>query len=313
MEKQKRKRNKIVLISLLILCIAVLGVYAAGCTDGKPRDNEPARQIITEDIVVENSAGSYNRAQVILPADYEAEKLPLVTLSHGFRGNMDSAGGNYLAESLARAGIATIRMDFARCGAADGTGQVNQYTVDTMIDDQLSCIQYMIDHYNVDSKRIGLYGRSLGGRVAMAMANEKAGSFDYKALALVAPAGNANALQYYMGGQEKWDAMKAKAAKQGSVIHQKVILTPEFFTSIEDYIPSDTGDQFHHPVLVIYNTEDYVVLPATSLECAQGYEDVKITKITSEKSPHGCEMGFKSSKIKDQLIGEITGFFEENL
>ena len=288
-------------------------VYAAGCTDGKPSDNEAAREIIREDIVVENSAGSYNRAQVILPADYEAEKLPLVALSHGFRGNMDSAGGNYLAESLAKAGIATIRMDFARCGAADGTRQVNQYTMDTMIDDQLSCIQYMIDHYNVDPRRIGLYGRSLGGRVAMTMANENAGSFDYRALALVAPAGNADALQYYMGGQEKWDAMKTKAAEQGSVTHQKVILTPAFFASVEDYVPSDTGNKFHHPVLVVYNTEDYVVLPATSLECAQSYENVTITKITSEKSPHGCEMGFKSSKIKDQLISQITAFFEESL
>lgn len=309
----KKRQHRITRIILLVLCTVILYIGTAGCSDAQHNERGKASEIITADIVVENSAGSYNRAQVMLPADYAEEKLPLVTLSHGFRGNMDSAGGNYLAESLAKAGIATIRMDFARCGAADGTEQVNQYTVDTMIADQLSCIQYMIDHYKIDPKRIGLYGRSLGGRVAMAMANEKAGGFDYKALALVAPAGNAGALQYYMGGQEKWDAMKAQAAKEGSVTHQKVILTPEFFTSVEDYIPSDTGSRFHHPVLVIYNTKDYVVLPATSLECARSYEDVKITKITSEKSPHGCEMGFQSSKIKDQLIGEITAFFKENL
>lgn len=306
-QKKRVQKKTIYLIAVLSAVICVL-LLAAGCTESSPECG-----VITEDVIIENSAGSYTKAQVIIPADYQQQKLPLVTLSHGFRGNMDSAGGNYLAESLAKAGIATIRMDFARCADADGKEQINQYTVDTMISDQLSCIEYMIDHYNVDPDRIGLYGRSLGGRVAMTMANEDEGGWDYKALALVAPAGNANALQYYMGGQKKWSAMKAKAIAEGSVIHQKVILTPEFFTSIEDYVPSETGSKFHHPVLVVYNTEDYVVLPPTSLECAESYEDVKITEITSSKSPHGCEMGFKSSEIKDQLIQEITAHFKDNL
>ena len=85
-----------------------------------------------------------------------------------------------------------------------------------MIEFQLVCIRYMIEEYNVDSDRIGLYGRSLGGRVAMAMANKSAGGYDYKALALVAPAGTEDALSYYMGGEERWQEMKREAGQQGS-------------------------------------------------------------------------------------------------
>lgn len=324
-EKRKEKRR----LGFIALCLAVICacLLSAGCAapsmetspietppiETPSTENVPSEEIVTEDVVLENSGGSYTKAQIVIPANYEETKLPLVTLSHGFRGSMDSAGGNYLAESLAKAGIATIRMDFARCTDAAGKNQVNQYTVDTMVSDQLSAIEYMIGRYNVDPQRIGLYGRSLGGRVAMTMANENKGGYDFKALALVAPAGNGNALQYYMGGQDKWSAMKAEAVEKGSVVHQKVILTPEFFTSIEDYVPSENGSKFQHPVLVIYNTEDYVVLPQTSLECAESYSDVKITKITSSKSPHGCEMGFQSSRIKDRLLKEITAFFKENL
>lgn len=310
MQKNTEVKNTIKTIKIIAVLSAVICILflAAGCSESSPESG-----IITKDVVIPNSAGSYTKAQIVIPADYQQQKYPLVTLSHGFRGNMNSAGGNYLAESLAGAGIATIRMDFARCADDAGKEQINQYTADTMVSDQISCIQYMLDHYNVDPDRIGLYGRSLGGRVAMTMANEEMGGWDFKALALVAPAGNANALQYYMGGQEKWTAMKLKAIAEGSVVHQNVILTPEFFTSIEDYVPSETGSKFHHPVLVIYNTEDYVVLPQTSLECAESYEDVKITEITSSKSPHGCEMGFRSSDIKDQLIQEITIFFKEKL
>ena len=314
MVQKNRVRKKVPrILAALLTAVCALFLVSLAVSCAAPSTEGSEGEIITEDVVIPNSAGSYTRAQIILPADYAQRQLPLVTLSHGFRGNMDSAGGGYLAESLAKAGIATIRMDFARCADAEGKEQVNQYTVDTMISDQLSCIEYMIHNYHVDPNRIGLYGRSLGGRVAMTMANEDSGGYGYQALALVAPAGNGNALQYYMGGPQKWSAMKAKAVEQGSVTHQKVILTPEFFTSIEDYVPSETGNKFHQPVLVIYNTEDYVVLPQTSLECAGSYEDVTITEITSSKSPHGCEMGFQSSKIKDQLIDEITAFFKENL
>ena len=205
---QRKKRKEKRRLGFIALCVAVICacLLSAGCaapsmetppTETPSTENLPAEEIVTEDVVLENSGGSYTKAQIVIPANYEETKLPLVTLSHGFRGSMDSAGGNYLAESLAKAGIATIRMDFARCTDAAGKNQVNQYTVDTMVSDQLSAIEYMIGRYNVDPQRIGLYGRSLGGRVAMTMANENKGGYDFKALALVAPAGNGNACLLY--------------------------------------------------------------------------------------------------------------------
>ncbi len=56
-----------------------------------------------------------------------------------------------------------------------------------------------------------------------------------------------------------------------------------------------------------------MVLPEVSLECARSYEDVKTIEITSVKSPHGYEMGFEKSEIKDMLFDEITKFYLENL
>ena len=95
--------------------------------------------------------------------------------------------------------------------------------------------------------------------------------------------------------------------------HQGVVLTPAFFHSIESYVPSERGDQFHAPVLVIYNTEDHVVLPSASLECAKAYEQVKTIEITSAESPHGYEMGFTDSEIKDMLFSEIGAFYLKHL
>lgn len=301
----KRKRLWICLLLLCLLCL--LAVTAAGCGGDKV-------QVEKHILWLENADGTYTRAEAAVPSDYKEKKLPLVTLAHGFRGTMDSAGGNYLAEALAEGGIATIRMDFSHYTEprADAK-QTNQYTVRTMAADQIQGIAYMIENYNIDRDRVGLYGRSLGGRVAMNMANENAGGYDYKAMALVAPAGTPKAFVYYIGGEEVWKKKWAAAEQNGFVLHQKVVLTPDFFKSIDEYAPSEHGKGFNNPVLIVYNTKDYVVLPETSLQCAAAYANAETIEITSEKSPHGCEMGFKKSEIKDQLIAQITDFFKENL
>lgn len=299
-----KNRNIAAVIAAMLMLTAFV---ITGCRQDASSD------IIRQRVWLDSGVGTWIRAEITAPDNYENEKLPLITIGHGFRGDMDSAGGDYLAEALAESGFAVIRMDYAAYDERDEAAVINQYTVDTMIESQLVCIRYMIEEYNVDSDRIGLYGRSLGGRVAMAMANKSAGGYDYKALALVAPAGTEDALSYYMGGEERWQEMKREAGQQGSVIHQNVILTPEFFSSVDDYTPAEDGGSFKNPVLVIYNTEDYVVLPETSRKCAAVYENAELVEVTSEKSPHGYEMGFKSSKLKDELISRITDFFEAAL
>ena len=306
----KKKSVYYCTLSVIIFLCAFFLLYI-GLQGGQQKPSK----VVTETVMLKNQRGTYTKAQIKIPEDYQNSDLPLVTLSHGFRGNMNSAGGEELAQTLAEHGIATIRMDFCSYSSADlkTAEQINQYTVSTMIQDQLLCIDYMVTNYHIDSRRIGLYGRSLGGRVAMIMANESKGGYAYKALALVAPAGNANALKYYMGGEARWKSMKRTALAEGSVTHQKVILTPEFFQTIESYTPSETGDQFHYPVLVIYNTQDYVVLPETAKECAAAYKDVRLIEITSKRSPHGCEMGFKNSQIKNRLMGEIAEYFSDQL
>lgn len=304
MMKNKKAKRCLCLLCCIFLLTAII------CSCGNKKE-----EILCEEIWIENRDGTYTRAEAVIPHNYAYKQLPLISMSHGFKGNRNSAGGKYLAESLAKAGIATIRMDYSHYEEMDErSSQTNQYTVKTMEADQLSCIEYMIEHYHVDDQRIGLYGRSLGGRVVMTMANEHAGGFDYQAMTLVAPAGTKNAFIRYMGGEKIWKEKKSIAEKEGSVIHQNIHLTPEFFSSIEEYTPSEHGEKFGAPVLLIYNTEDDVVLPEASLECGRAYEEnLRTIEVTSKKSPHGCEMGFKESEIKDRLINAITEFFKENL
>ena len=187
------------------------------------------------------------------------------------------------------------------------------YDLNSMKRAMLDAIEYMCKNHNIDTARIGLYARSMGGRVVMTMANESYGGFDYKALAMVAPAGNETAMIYYAGGRKKWDEMKQKAHLEGYVEYQGLKLTEDWFKEFEEYNPCDYGSKFgDKPVLVICNTLDYVVTEYTSLECAHAYKNSRVITVTTENH-HGYEMSYKESDLKDYLMGEIVDFFKKEL
>lgn len=224
---------------------------------------------------------------------------------------LDRGDGTY---SLAEAGYAAVRMDFnPRRSPEKDAPKTDLYDLKSMEDDMVRAVNYMIGHHSIDTDRLGLYARSMGGRVAMTMANEQLGGFDFKAMALVAPAGTDDAMVYYMGGSKSWEEMKKTASREGFIEHQGQKLTPEWFKEFEDYNPCDFGYKFgDRPVLVIYNTLDYVVTDETSRECAAAYKNSRVIEVTTDNY-HGYEMGYEKSDLKDYLMSEITDFFRINL
>lgn len=304
-----RKTGSNLILLILAVCLCVSAVFT-GCE----KDRNSEKPVVVKDLMLPNSEGTFTGAQVVLPADYQEKKSPVIVLSHGFHGTMNSGGAEELSHILARSGFAVIRMDFSHYVSHNpDSEQTCTYTVDTMTADQVLCVDYVVKYFNGDADRVGVYGRSLGGRAAMKLVNENIGGYDYKALVLVAPAGNEDAFQRYMGGNKKWKQFKRKAEENGSVTYQNVVLTPAFFQSIEDYVPSLHAGSFHNPVLVFYNTEDNVVLPSVSVECAEAYSNHRMVQVTSAESPHGLEMGFRDSEIKDRIFCRIVEFYEKTL
>ncbi|MGN1415180.1 MAG: alpha/beta hydrolase family protein [Anaerovoracaceae bacterium] len=241
----------------------------------------------------------------------------MVAVAHGFTGTMDSGGAAELIRRLAGAGIAAVRVDFDPYLTpeknSDPSNRACEYTLRDMEDDMTLALQYACSHYRIDENRLGVYGRSMGGRVAMMMANESYGGFEYQAMALVAPAGNDRAMIYFMGGQQNWENMKAQAAADGYVQYKQLRLRPDWFTQFEDYDPCAHGDSFgDKPVLVICNTLDHVVTDETSRQCAAAYENSRVIEVTTEDG-HGYEMSRKDSDLKDMLMDEIVAHFAENL
>lgn len=305
MLKNRKQHNLKLLIIILVLGLTC--TLFASCGKGV---NSYTHE--TEAFFLENDRGSYIYGELVMPKTDES--CPLVFIAHGFKGTRNSGGAEELSERLASAGIAAVRIDFnGYTEPSLKSERTNRYTLSDMQSDAVKTINYVMENYDIDGNRLGMYGRSMGGRVAMMLANESVGGFDFKAMTLIAPAGNSDAMIYYMGGDEKWEEMKDTALAEGYCEKQGLELTYDWFTDFEEYDPSKTGDKFgEKPVLLYYNTLDTVVRPVTSLECAAGYSNIETIEVTTEDG-HGYEMGYEESELKDQIMTKIVDFFAEHL
>lgn len=305
--KNKNNNNSYIVskqgLAALLLMFFVL-IFLTGCQDKKDYE--------AYEFFLENDRGSYTFCELVMPVT--DEPCPLVFMAHGFKGTRNSGGAEELSKRLAAEGIAAVRIDFNGRETADKKSpKTGEYTLYDMVADGVMTISYVLENYPVDPDRIGIHGRSMGGRVAMMMGNEDEGGFDYKALSLVAPAGNAGAMIYYMGGQQQWENMKVIAKENGFCEKQGLKLSYSWFEEFEAYNPAKTGERFgDKPVLVHYNTLDHVVLPETSLECAAGYQNAEVIEVTTEDG-HGYEMGYETSELKDRIMDKIVTFFVANL
>lgn len=99
-------------------------------------------------------------------SDNTDQNTPLVILLHGNTGWKEEEHLATLAEQLADAGIMSVRFDAPGSGESDGTWE-DDYRVSNYIDATKDVYEYMIENYPVDPNRVGIWGHSMGGLVAV--------------------------------------------------------------------------------------------------------------------------------------------------
>jgi len=127
-------------------------------------------------------------------------KTPAVLICPGFGGTKCGKHRLFvaLAQQLACSGIAVFRFDYR--GAGDSEGEFDQITLDGKVSDTLTCLEFLSNHPSIDSSRIGILGRSLGGAVSVLAAREHK---KIRSMALWAPVFTSDPWK------EMWKAFKA--------------------------------------------------------------------------------------------------------
>lgn len=242
--------------------------------------------------------------------------FPAVVMNHGHGGGRQEGGGfTKLAKALADAGIMTIRMDFP--GSGDSKESFTEGYLSNMISDSNASLAYMLANFPADPNRLGILGYSMGGRIALTIA-ETPGN-PYKAVGLLAPSANpGKGLALFLAGSEaEFERLYAEAstdkgyADYTTIYGQKQKLSKRWFDELLASSPLETISNYTGAMLVVHGDKDTVILPAEDEAVVKAYPKASIVLVPN--ADHGYGFYSDQPDVTALVEGSFAKFFKENL
>ena len=249
------------------------------------------------------------------PTVKEGIALPLVVMAHGHGGTRHEAGGfTRVAEGLAKRGIASIRMDFPGCG--DSTESFVNNNLNNMLKDISASRDFALNQVLIDSNRIGLFGFSMGGRLALLSSAD-----NYQVIATWAPAGlnGAATLINLLGGPAAYGALKTHAEKNGFAPFttnwgQDQKLGTQWFTDMEASMPLNVLESFEGPFLVLHGDSDTVVTAnVTNAVVAAATSSQEVLHHVIAGAGHGLGLFTNNQQYSSEAVDTTVQFLGARL
>ncbi|MCI5703777.1 alpha/beta hydrolase [Candidatus Pseudoscillospira sp. SGI.172] len=229
------------------------------------------------------SGGLTLRGMLHIP-EGSGKKLPMVILFHGLCD--DRAEINFvhteLSRHLCRAGIASVRFDFAGSGESDG--RFEDMTVSREVADGIAILDYVRTLEFVDTSRVAIHGLSMGGCVASMVAGER--DADVCALSLWCPAPD---VIYHMREKTLCGQDVSDIEALGCADVEGVKLGVGFYYDALKLDPFTVAAKFTKRVNLVHGDADITASP----ECSKRYKEIYGDRANLLLIP-GAEHRFKS-------------------
>ncbi|WP_417309774.1 alpha/beta hydrolase family protein [Devosia sp.] len=241
--------------------------------------------------------------------------FPAVVMNHGHGGGRQEGGGfERLANALAEAGLATIRMDFA--GVGDSTSPWTDQTLDSMVSDSDASRDYLVENYPVDPDKLGILGYSMGGRVTLTIV--EADDNPYKAVGLLAPSADPGKDLALMlaGSEDEYERLYAEAEEQGYADYttqygQEQQLSLAWFDGMLDSIPLDGDRAYTGPMLIVSGDKDNVIPADQIADVAAAYPEA--SSVIVPEADHGYGFYSDQPEVSALVENSFADFFSSNL
>ena len=122
-----------------------------------------------EKVFIKNKKGL--RIASVIHRPEKKGKYPTIVLLHGFRGYKEEVQIVMLANELEQNGFVVVRFDTSGYGESEGTTEYD-YRLSNFYSDTESVFKYLQTQSYVDLDKLGLFGHSLGGTLAIVFASQ---------------------------------------------------------------------------------------------------------------------------------------------
>jgi uncharacterized protein len=264
---------------------------------------------MTNKIIIKNKL--YDIPAVLNLPDIEGLK-PAVILCHGTGSNKDEVGDLfiYLANWLAKRGIASIRFDFAGCG--DSTAKGQDLTFYGEVDDTEKIYTYLCHHEQIDSDKIGILGFSQGARVMA----EFLGRYPKEIKTAVSWSG---ACHDGIGVFNDWFqsyyeiAVENKYVKIPLVWREDLVLSKEWFEEIKASLPLTNLSFYEGNLLAISGKDDSLVPYDHAIEIANACRGKVREYLIIEHANHTFNVLEKDNPNAAKVVKETVDWFVRTL
>jgi dienelactone hydrolase len=287
--------------------ICAIALIAAAGAWALPADPGPYAFSATKVLVA--SRGFNVPAVLTLPK--KEGKFPLVVMAHGHGGSKDENGGfTAIAEALALRGVASIRMDFPGCGESVEPFTANN--VANMLADMEAARVFACANAPIDLAKEGVFGYSMGGRLAVLSAAK-----GYRSMGLLAPVSTdgPDPMFVFMGGKDKYVEMAAKAKAEGHYLFttpygQVQDLSAKWFTDNEAAKGLAAVAAFTGPILFVTGSADVIIpMPVIQATAAAAVASSGIEIVPIPGADHGYGFYGGDPAIMPKVVESIASFF----
>ena len=301
--------KKTTLFSLALVLVAVLTLALAFPLAFAPAGRGEIKEIIGS---LPND-GRTVMYTLLLPAKAN-DKHGFVVINHGHGGGREEGGGlTRIAQTLAEAGYGSIRMDFA--GSNQSPDPFTQNVLSLMVSDSNACLNYVLDKYPVYKDKLAILGYSMGGRMTMAILNEKDNPYDAGIMLAGSLDTGTNMMNNFFSGKEARENYEKEANSEKGFVEfttqygQVQQLSKEWFAEMHASTPLE-DIKFSLPMLVIYGNQDTSVPPEIAKLAAEKLTAAGSTVQTLEipEANHGYGFYSDQPEVTNALQQGVVDF-----
>lgn len=258
-----------------------------------------------KDILIKN----YLHGTLTIPDDCKSQ-ISMILFLHGFGTDRNEVGDTFKIAStkLCEQGIGSLRIDFS--GFGESKENTSDTTIEKLLSDASTALDYIFSLDFVDSRRIGLCGFSLGAGITALIAHKRGN--EIKSIALLSPAGDLQKdFEQYFGHTKYKNLENSTKEVELDLGWRKIKLKNKFISSLKNHFLIDSISSYKGSFFVVAGENDFSCKHAHNYIVKSSSQNKKA--IILDDNDHIFNSSHEEKSSIEHVTTEVTSWFKKTL